>query len=216
MLQEITIRITGEAGQGMQTIGRVLCGIFKSAGYHIFACQDFMSRIRGGNNFFDLRVSTRPVYSPRHNQDLILCLDKASVEIHRKALAPEGIIFIDGVVAGNQPADENTCYTAFGEISRRIANELLYMNSVACGLIAGITGIDFSYVKEGIEEAFAKKSDIILRNNINTCRAGFELGIENPAKSCLRLSRRQAPQQARSGLFLTVQRQWHQAPFRRA
>ena len=50
MPDEISVRITGEAGQGTQTIGDALTQIFKSAGYHLFAYQDFMSRIRGGNS----------------------------------------------------------------------------------------------------------------------------------------------------------------------
>ncbi|KAA0244335.1 MAG: hypothetical protein EDM70_06890, partial [Candidatus Brocadia sp. AMX2] len=47
MANELTIKITGEAGQGMQTIGAALCQMFKNTGFHIFASQDYMSRIRG-------------------------------------------------------------------------------------------------------------------------------------------------------------------------
>ncbi len=49
---EITIRIAGEAGQGMQTIGMALCSIFKRGGFHFFANKDYMSRIRGATIFF--------------------------------------------------------------------------------------------------------------------------------------------------------------------
>ncbi|MBF0484854.1 MAG: 2-oxoacid:acceptor oxidoreductase family protein [Candidatus Omnitrophica bacterium] len=49
-MQELTIKICGEAGQGMQTIGMALCKLYKKSGYHVFANQDYMSRIRGGNN----------------------------------------------------------------------------------------------------------------------------------------------------------------------
>jgi Pyruvate/2-oxoacid:ferredoxin oxidoreductase gamma subunit len=57
MFSEITVKITGEAGQGMQTVGFNLCKLFTRAGLYVFANQDYMSRIRGGNNFFQLRVS---------------------------------------------------------------------------------------------------------------------------------------------------------------
>ena len=57
MADEITIKISGEAGQGIQTMGALLCRIFKNNGFYLFANQDYMSRVRGGNNFFQLRIS---------------------------------------------------------------------------------------------------------------------------------------------------------------
>ncbi|MCC6325092.1 MAG: 2-oxoacid:acceptor oxidoreductase family protein [Candidatus Brocadia sp.] len=50
---------------GMQATGTILCQIFKNTGFHIFASLDYMSRIRGGNNFFQLRVSDRPRHTLR-------------------------------------------------------------------------------------------------------------------------------------------------------
>ncbi|HQJ15879.1 MAG TPA: 2-oxoacid:acceptor oxidoreductase subunit alpha [Candidatus Omnitrophota bacterium] len=188
MAHEVSIRITGEAGQGTQTIGDVLCRVFKAAGYHLFAYQDFMSRIRGGNNFFEIRVSTRPVHSPRHKQDLILCLDKASVDIHKKDLATDGILFLDRAASKLAALEEPMFDVGFDEISMRIANDRLYINSIACGLIAGVTGIDFSIVTQSLKEVFARKSEAVIQNNINTSRAGFELGMENPHKEMFTLA----------------------------
>ena len=73
---ELTIRIAGAAGQGMQSVGDALGKVFRQAGLNIFATQDFMSRIRGGNNFFQLRVSISPVYTLRQKCDILVALDK--------------------------------------------------------------------------------------------------------------------------------------------
>lgn len=188
MANEISIRITGEAGQGTQTIGDVLCRIFKTAGYHLFATQDFMSRIRGGNNFFEIRVSTRPVHSPRHKQDLILCLDKASIDIHKKDLASDGVMFTDKAAFKLDQLDEFMADIPFDETALRIANDKLYANTIACGLIAGITGVEFSYVTASIKDVFGRKSDAVVQNNINAARAGFELGMESPHKEMFALA----------------------------
>ena len=58
---DYTIRIGGEAGQGMQTIGDALGKIFTRSGYYVFIHQDYESRIRGGHNFVQVRVSDSPV-----------------------------------------------------------------------------------------------------------------------------------------------------------
>jgi 2-oxoglutarate/2-oxoacid ferredoxin oxidoreductase subunit alpha len=178
MPHEISVRLAGEAGQGTQTIGDACSRIFTAAGFHIFACQDFMSRIRGGNNFFEIRISTTAVSSPRHKPDIIVCLDKASVDIHKKDLASDGILIVDKTAFEIASLEEFMVDVAFKEISARIANDLLYINAIACGMIAGITGIGFSYVTDGLKTIFKGKPEAIIANNINSARAGFELGLE--------------------------------------
>ncbi|MFA5100679.1 MAG: 2-oxoacid:acceptor oxidoreductase subunit alpha [Candidatus Omnitrophota bacterium] len=180
MPHEISVRITGEAGQGTQTIGDALAKIFSGAGYHLFAYQDFMSRIRGGNNYFEIRVSTKPVKSPRHRPDLIICLDKASVDIHKKELAVDGLLVVDKAKFALDQLEGFMHDVPFNETALRVANDALYSNSIACGFIAGIAGIDFSFVTRALQDVFGRKSDDVVTNNINSARAGFELGMENP------------------------------------
>ena len=95
MGKEIAIKITGEAGQGIQTIGTALSNLFKSCGLHIFANQDYMSRIRGGNNFFQLRVSDRQIFTLREKSDITIALDKKSVALHKGNLNAGGIMVLD-------------------------------------------------------------------------------------------------------------------------
>ncbi len=180
MPDEISIRITGEAGQGTQTIGDVLSRIFKSAGYHLFAYQDFMSRIRGGNNFSEIRVSTKTVHAPRNKPDIIICLSRSSVDIHKNNLAVQGLLVVDKTKFGIAQLEESMVDVALNEIALKVANDALYSNSVACGFIAGIAGLDFSFVADGLQEVFSNKAEEIIGNNVNSARAGFEIGRENP------------------------------------
>ncbi|MFA6384728.1 MAG: 2-oxoacid:acceptor oxidoreductase subunit alpha, partial [Candidatus Omnitrophota bacterium] len=189
MANEITIRITGEAGQGTQTIGDALASVFFSAGYHVFSCQDFMSRIRGGNNFFQIRVSTHPVNSPRHKPDIIVCLDGPSAGIHKADLAADGILVVDRAKSGLEQLDGFMYDLPFNEIALRVARDAMYSNSIACGFIAGIAGVDFSAVTRALQGIFSRKSKEVIDNNINSARAGFELGLENPQREVFLLPR---------------------------
>lgn len=60
MTLDLNIMVAGEAGQGIQTIGSVLGKTMVGVGLHVFADQDYESRIRGGHNFFRVRIQIRP------------------------------------------------------------------------------------------------------------------------------------------------------------
>ena len=96
MSVDLTLKIGGEAGQGMQTIGYVLSKTFARGGFHLFANQDYMSRIRGGHNFFQIRVKEEPVSALSEEVDILIALDEATVEIHRPELKEKGVIIFDG------------------------------------------------------------------------------------------------------------------------
>ena len=92
---DYSIKIGGEAGQGIQTVGGTLARIFARAGYHVFSHQDYESRIRGGHNFYQIRVSDHPVYASREKIHIIVALDRASIEIHGNELTQDGMIIYD-------------------------------------------------------------------------------------------------------------------------
>jgi 2-oxoglutarate ferredoxin oxidoreductase subunit alpha len=57
---DITVKIGGEAGQGIQTVGELIALACQKAGLYIMAINDFESRIRGGHSFFQIRICDKP------------------------------------------------------------------------------------------------------------------------------------------------------------
>jgi len=45
---DITIKIGGQAGQGIQTVGDLLSLVCHKAGLYVMAINDYESRVRGG------------------------------------------------------------------------------------------------------------------------------------------------------------------------
>ena len=70
-MTEINIKLGGAAGQGLHRSGHILAKMFVRGGYNVFAIQDAMSRIRGGHNFFQLRVKDGPVAAMTSRVDLV-------------------------------------------------------------------------------------------------------------------------------------------------
>lgn len=173
-MDELSIRIAGEAGQGTQTIGELLCRMFKSAGYHIFAHQDYMSRIRGGNNYFQIRIAGNPVYTLRANPDILVCLDKASIDIHKKELSSAGIVIADKKKFGIAEIEGPVFDVPLADLANQAGGKELFVNSVACGAIVGLSGVVFSFLEEAIKRVFADKGGEIIANNLASAKKGFE------------------------------------------
>ena len=53
--------IGGAAGQGVDTTVAILEKLLKRSGYNVFTAKDFMSRVRGGHNFYLIRFGIEPV-----------------------------------------------------------------------------------------------------------------------------------------------------------
>ncbi len=76
--EDVSIVLSGEAGQGIQTIEGLLTFILKREGYYVFATKEYMSRIRGGSNSTEIRVSSKPVKSYVDKIDILIPLTKTS------------------------------------------------------------------------------------------------------------------------------------------
>ncbi len=95
---DYTLRVGGEAGQGLATVGGALAQVFSKIGYHVFTHQDYMSRVRGGHNFYQIRFSDKEISASREMVDILLALDLNTIEIHRKSVRKEGFILYDSEI----------------------------------------------------------------------------------------------------------------------
>ncbi len=174
MKNELTIKITGEAGQGMQTVGAALCQMFKNTGFYIFANLDYMSRIRGGNNFFQLRISDKPLFTLRQRSDITIALDKASAALHKSSMTDGGVLVLDRKKFTITEEDSAFFDIPFYDMATRAGGSEIFINSVACGIIAGMIGVAFRSVEQVMRATFAGKSDEVIRKNKEAARTGYD------------------------------------------
>ena len=72
---DISIVLGGAAGQGIQTVETLLMQVLKKEGYHVFASKEYMSRIRGGSNSTEIRLTSKKRRAYVERIDLLLALD---------------------------------------------------------------------------------------------------------------------------------------------
>ena len=186
---DYSIKIGGEAGQGIQTIGDALARVFSRAGYHVFTHQDYESRIRGGHNFFQIRFSERPVMASRDVIDILVGLDKATILLHEKELSEHGLLIYDSSALKQKHEKPYFLDIPFLSLAIEHGGSKIMANTVATGAVLGMLGLNLDILNGIIEAAFKKKGEDVIKANVKAALAGHDYAV----KQCLRCSFSIAP-----------------------
>jgi 2-oxoglutarate ferredoxin oxidoreductase subunit alpha len=165
---DANIRIAGEAGQGVQSAGELLTSAFHEMGLNVFATQSYMSRIRGGVNSYDVRVSDAELFSGREDCDLLLALTRESMDAERGGVARGGVVALDGD-AGPDALSVDMTGAAKAAGGARMAN------TVAAGLAFALMGYDLVPLKNILEKIYSKKGAEVAESNIAAAEKGAAL-----------------------------------------
>ena len=166
---DLCIRIAGEAGQGVQTTGNLLVEAFASAGLHVFATQSYMSRIRGGLNWFDVRIADRELFSGKEKSDLLVALHPDALRALRGEVADGGLVIFDG------EADGDVLSVAFSKTAKQLTESTQAANTVAAGTVFALLGYDLDLLCDYLAVLFGKKGEEVIASNVRCARRGAEL-----------------------------------------
>jgi 2-oxoglutarate ferredoxin oxidoreductase subunit alpha len=145
--------------------------IFKSAGYNLFTSKEYMSRIRGGSNSTQIRVSSKPVNCYTDRMDLFIPLDKDAVEHLYHRITENTFIIADGKAVGK--TDKPFSDVPFADYAKE-AGGAIYANIIASSVILGIFKIDFSHIENEIKDSFSRKGEAVVNANIAAAKKGYE------------------------------------------
>ena len=154
---DFNIVIAGEAGQGLKTVEAMLTKTFSRHGYYLFSTKDYMSRVRGGHNFMQIRISDQKLEGPDEGIDLLLALNEESVEIHRSEMNE------DGTMLSEIESDENDMVYIDAKGLAKGVNPRA-VNTVFVGAAFKIMGLPTEEAEEAVKEHFADKESIIEDN----------------------------------------------------
>ncbi|MDP2983903.1 MAG: 2-oxoacid:acceptor oxidoreductase subunit alpha [Candidatus Latescibacter sp.] len=174
---EISIVLCGEAGQGIQTVESLMTTLLKISGYHFFSTKEYMSRIRGGSNSTEIRVSSAPVKAFVERIDILFPLTLQALEHVRWRLTADTLIIGEKAHLageGNDPG-VNIFDVPFSSMAKEVGGEI-YSNVIAVGIIAGILGIDRGITNEFLGGYFGRKGEAVVKNNIAAMGKGYEIG----------------------------------------
>jgi 2-oxoglutarate ferredoxin oxidoreductase subunit alpha len=175
--EDLSIVLSGEAGQGLQTLELLMLRVFKLSGYHVYSYSEFMSRIRGGNNSTQIRISGKRVESCLRRIDIFVPIRSGAMERFRERISRETVIlgdpsFIDPrYPEGGYPIVE----VPVAEMARKSGGEI-YSNAILLGVFSGLLGVDTGLIDDVLRHSFAKAGEEAVNKNIDAARRGYEKG----------------------------------------
>jgi 2-oxoglutarate ferredoxin oxidoreductase subunit alpha len=181
---DVSIRIGGQAGQGMQSISFIMGKIFTRHGYYVFINQDVESRIRGGHNFNQVRVKDEPVHAISDKVNLLIALDKGTIDQDLPHLIEDGVLIFDGSQTGFTSDNSNHLSVPLEKLATEVGKNKIMVNSVATGAAFALLGYDLEPLLERLKEEFVGKGTEIVRNNQNSASAGYRYVQENFRDVC--------------------------------
>ncbi|MDP2916817.1 MAG: 2-oxoacid:acceptor oxidoreductase family protein, partial [Dehalococcoidia bacterium] len=186
MSLDFNIMVGGEAGQGIQTMGAVLAKAMSRGGLHIFSDQDYESRIRGGHNFFRVRVRDREVMALSEKVDILLAMNKETIDLHEKELkSGDSRIIYDGSVVKTGAKDGRFLDVPLAKLAEDTVKSKLMSNSVAVGAAVGLVDYDFELLAGVLQEQFAKSGKLVQEANVKAAKAGYDYARQNGRRNTM-------------------------------
>lgn len=165
------ILLGGAAGDGIETMSMLLEKLLKKSGFYVFTIRDFMSRVRGGHNFVQIRFGEEPIVSHCEALDGIFAMNEESFVLHQGELLPDGFALCDSSTA---LADKRVLSLPFAETATALGNKKV-ATSVAIGAILSIFHIELSGCQEVLATSFKPE---LAEINLLAIQKGYELTIQ--------------------------------------
>jgi 2-oxoglutarate ferredoxin oxidoreductase subunit alpha len=163
----------------LATIGGALAQVFSKIGYHVFTHQDYMSRVRGGHNFYQIRFSDQKISASREMVDILLALDLNTIEIHKKSVRNEGFILYDSEIAKKKFEEPEFIDIPFRKIALDVGKNSVMANTVATGAVLGLLDLGLEALRNILRQAFQNKGEDVIQGNIACAEAGYNYARTN-------------------------------------
>lgn len=175
---KLSWRIGGKAGYGIMVTGLIFSKVFSRSGYHVFDTVEYPSLIRGGHNFYEVRAEDEEVHSHKGTADILVALNKETVDLHKKCISENGAIIFDSndtkIAQGETRKDILLYDVPLLEISKKICGKDMMRNTVALGASLAIIDYDFNVLADVLKDIFNDKGNEIVGQNIASAKAGYD------------------------------------------
>lgn len=175
MARRFLWKIGGEAGFGIMTTGMIFAKKAARMGYHVYDYNEYPSLIRGGHNTYEVLVSEDEVFMSQQKTDLLVCLNKATFELHKHRLAADSIVVYDSQDFEVDPSTAlRVVNLPFKQILKDEEGFPIMMNNIALGASLALMNWDLDILFQIIEETFAKKGQPVVDKNKKVAQRGFD------------------------------------------
>ncbi|MFX1255562.1 MAG: 2-oxoacid:acceptor oxidoreductase subunit alpha [Promethearchaeota archaeon] len=175
--EDISICLCGAAGQGIQTVQGLLTRVLKRSGLHVFSTEEYMSRVRGGVNSTTIRISSHRVCGFKEKIDILIPLSEDAIQHVKDRLKPDTFILGDKKIIEKDLSlinPDTLIDISFTDIAQDVGG-VIYANTVAASLLAGLLKGDIAILKQFLNEMFSSKGTAVVEKNIEAAVKGCQI-----------------------------------------
>src|SRR3989344_4180688 len=147
IINKFSWKIGGEARDGILNAGLAMFAkTCLRSGLQVLATAEYPSLIRGGHNNLDVRVDSEPVFSHTKETNLLVAMNKDTIEKHKHKLSDHAGIIYDGDYTKLDASEiDNKTVRLYNIPLFKIANEnggKIMRNTVALGATMALVDFD--------------------------------------------------------------------------
>ncbi|WP_246987529.1 2-oxoacid:acceptor oxidoreductase subunit alpha [Halorientalis marina] len=181
MPEDLNWAIGGEAGDGIDSTGKIFAQALSRAGRHVFTSKDFASRIRGGYTAYKVRTSVNRVESVVDRLDVLIALTERTIHENMDELHEGSVIIYDGERTTMQDVEIPEGMIGLDVPLKSLAEDAggaIMRNIVALGAACEVAEFPIENLDESLEKRFKDKGQAIVDNNQKAARMGQEYVAE--------------------------------------
>ncbi|MBN1328279.1 MAG: 2-oxoacid:acceptor oxidoreductase subunit alpha [Candidatus Heimdallarchaeota archaeon] len=193
--EDISIVLCGAAGQGIKTVELFLTEVLHEAGYHVTATKEYMSRVRGGTNSTEIRVSSKRVRAFIDRIDILIPLNETAVSRLRNRISKNTIIIGESEFINHEldSSKFKIIEIPWTQIARDLGNQI-YSNIIAAGVITELFNVEKDLGENYINNRFMSKGKDVLTKNIEAFTKGCEIANRLKVEKDLKIAIQSTPE----------------------
>jgi 2-oxoglutarate ferredoxin oxidoreductase subunit alpha len=180
---DLVVRVGGESGEGVVTIGDIFARIAAFAGMEVHTFQTFPAEILGGHVIFQVRIADRPVRSRGDSVDVVITLNEEGFEKHTAFLGPAGVLVYDSnEVSVPEDLDVHNYGIPLSDLAKSMEFVGKGKNIIAIGALAKLFNLPLDLAREMVRRRLGKRADMLAKN-LEALDVGYSWVAENLVKT---------------------------------
>jgi len=176
MINQLSWKVGGQQGEGIESTGEIFSIAMSRLGYHLYSYRHFSSRIKGGHTNNKIRVSTKPMRAVSDDLDILVAFDQETIDLNAHELRDGGVIIADAKFNPHLPEGlrpVRLLVVPLSEIAEELGTSLM-KNMVSIGASSAILGLSVESFRNIVEDMFLRKGEKVVEKNMEAIKRGYD------------------------------------------
>ncbi len=181
MSKRTSIRIVGQSGAGLLSVGLIITRALRDLGFNIITDREYPSLIKGGHSSFLINFSVDKIHGFSEITDILIPIDKISFVEYQDTLRDGGVVVhgyerafgIKRIIKAYEEREIKVNFLPARTTAENIGGWAFMKNVVLVGMLWKTLDLPFDVIKNEVYEKFKKKEKFI-DGNIACLKEGYD------------------------------------------